>query len=94
MLHSRVSNYLHDISKRSLEFDSFVSFRVFKGLSARVSADFELINDQLNLPKRNATVEEILLRQRQLATAFDMGFGVGLSYTFGSMYNNIINTRL
>ena len=88
------STFLHDFTKRSLEFDSYVSLRVFKGLSARVSADFELINDQLNLPKRDATVEEILLRQRQLATAFDMGFGIGLSYTFGSMYNNIINTRL
>lgn len=88
------SHYLHDFSKRSLEFDSNVSFRVFKGLSARISADFELINDQLNLPRRDATVEEILLQQRQLATNFDMGFGVGLSYTFGSMYNNIINTRL
>ena len=88
------SNYMHDFSKRSLEFDSNISFRVFKGLSARISADFELINDQLNLPQREATVEEILLQQRQLATDFDLGFGVGLSYTFGSMYNNVINTRL
>ncbi|MEZ4829720.1 MAG: hypothetical protein R3C61_26060 [Bacteroidia bacterium] len=88
------SNYMHDFSKRSLQLDSFVTIRVFKGLSARVSTNFDLIQDQINLPRRDATLEEILLQQRQLATNFDMGFGVGLSYTFGSMYNNIINTRL
>ncbi|MEZ4776769.1 MAG: hypothetical protein R3D00_26575 [Bacteroidia bacterium] len=88
------SNYMHDFSKRSLQMDSYVTVRVFKGLSARVSTNFDLIQDQINLPRRDATLEEILLQQRQLATNFDVGFGVGLSYTFGSMYNNIINTRL
>ena len=88
------SSFMHDFSKRSLEMDGNVSFRVFRGLSVRVSAEFELINDQLSLPRRDATVEEILLRQRQLATNFDLGLGVGISYTFGSMFNNVVNTRL
>ncbi|MDX2248107.1 MAG: hypothetical protein SF052_15080 [Bacteroidia bacterium] len=88
------SNYMHDFSKRSLQLDSYVSVRVFKGLSARVSTNLDLVQDQINLPRRDATLEEILLQQRQLATNFNMGFGMGLSYTFGSMYNNIINTRL
>lgn len=88
------SHYLHDFSKNSLELDSNISFRIFKGLSARISADVEFINDQLGLPRRGATVEEVLLRQVQLATNFDAEFGIGLSYTFGSMFNNVINTRL
>ncbi|MDW3646861.1 MAG: hypothetical protein R8P61_07360 [Bacteroidia bacterium] len=88
------SSFMHDFSKRSLEMDGNISFRVFRGLSVRVSAEFELINDQLSLPRRDATVEEILLRQRQLATNFDLGLGLGISYTFGSMFNNVVNTRL
>jgi len=90
----QTSSFLHDFSKSSLQMDGNISFRVFKGLSARISADLEFINDQISLPGRGATLEEILLRQRQLATNFDMGLGIGLSYTFGSMYNNVINTRL
>ncbi|MEM6804163.1 MAG: hypothetical protein AAF696_22350 [Bacteroidota bacterium] len=85
---------MHDFSKRSLQIDNNISFRIFKGLSARISADFQLVNDQLSLPAGGVSLEEILLQQRQLATAYELGVGLGLSYTFGSMYNNVINTRL
>lgn len=86
--------FLHDFSKRSLELDSYVSIRLLKGLAARLSADMQIIHDQINLPRNDASLEDILLAQRQLATNFEMGIGVGLSYTFGSAYNNVVNTRL
>ena len=86
--------FLYDLSKNSLELDSFFDIRIFQGLALRVSADLELIRDQITLPKGNASLQDLLLRQRQIATDFEMRFGVGLSYTFGSAYNNIINTRL
>ncbi len=73
---------------------SYVSVRVFKGLAVRFSANLELVRDQLNLPVGDASIEDILLRQRQIATDFEMGIGIGLSYTFGSAFNNVVNTRL
>jgi hypothetical protein len=36
---------------------------------------------------------EVLLRLRELATEYSFDFGVGLSYTFGSIYNNVVNPR-
>ena len=39
-------------------------------------------------------MEDILTRQRQLATSFSYFTFVGLSYTFGSIYNTIVNPRL
>jgi hypothetical protein len=51
------------------------------------------IHDQLYLRAGEATDEEILLRRRQLATSYRYRFSAGVSYTFGSMFNNVVNTR-
>ncbi|MEM1096523.1 MAG: hypothetical protein AAGJ10_18135 [Bacteroidota bacterium] len=88
------STFFSDLGKSRLEFRSFISLRVVKGLSVRFSGGFELINDQLFLPKGDASLEEILLQRRQLATNFGLNSSIGLSYTFGSIYNNVVNTRL
>lgn len=88
------SHFLHDVSKNRLSFDSNVSVRVFKGLSVRFSSDLEVVRDQLSLPKGDASLEDILLQQRQLATTYEIAFSVGISYSFGSIYNNVVNTRL
>lgn len=88
------STFLHDFSKNRIDFYSYISVRIIKGLAVRVSTNLQLVRDQLNLPVGDASIEDILLRQRQIATDFEMGLGVGLSYTFGSAFNNIVNTRL
>jgi hypothetical protein len=88
------SNFFHDWEKNRLELDARVNLRIFNGLAVRFSGNFELINDQLSLPKGDFSLEDILLQQRQLDTDYDLFLSVGVSYTFGSIYNNVINTRL
>lgn len=90
----RGSNFLNDWSKNRMTFDSRLSVRVIKGFSVNLSGGFQLINDQISLPKGEASIEEILLGQRQLATNFQTNLRFGLSYTFGDLYNNVVNTRL
>ena len=87
------SCYLHDFSKNNLHLSTNLSLRLFKGLSFRVSGGFSLIHDQLSLPKGDATNEEIMLSQRELATQYSYWVNIGLTYTFGSIYNNIVNPR-
>ncbi|OFY47276.1 MAG: hypothetical protein A2X22_10660 [Bacteroidetes bacterium GWF2_49_14] len=87
------SNYLHDWSKNSIRLWAGLYFRVFKGLSLSISGDAAFIHDQLSLQKEGATPEEVLLRQKQMATNYDYSLKVGFSYTFGSIYNNIVNSR-
>ncbi|MGL1887645.1 MAG: hypothetical protein OCD76_14105 [Reichenbachiella sp.] len=87
----------HDIQRTErsrLEINNYANIRVFKGFSVRVNADIDLINDQIGLPKGEASLEDILLQQSALASNFDMSLGIGLNYTFGSIYNNVLNTRL
>ena len=87
------ANYLDDFSKRRLVLFTSLDVRVFKGLSINLFSSASLVRDQLHLVKGNLTDEDILLRQRQLATSYRYFARLGASYTFGSALNNVVNTR-
>jgi hypothetical protein len=88
------ANFFHDLSKNSIEFRSFLDIQLVEGLSLRLSLDAERIQDQLSLPAGDLSDEEVLLRRQERATNFEFGGSIGLSYTFGSIFNNVVNTRL
>lgn len=87
------SQYLHDLSRHSLQFDAEFEIRITKGLSVEIGGFLELIHDQINLPKGSADLEDVLLRRRQLETNYEAGLSFGFSYRFGSLLNNVVNTR-
>ena len=90
----RYSRYLHDNDSYSASFSGRTSLRISRGLSLELRGEATKVNDQLFLPRGTATDEEVLTRQRALATNFRLSGGVGLSFTFGSIYNTIVNPRL
>ena len=87
------SNYLHDFSKNRIELEGYVSIRIIKGLSLSIRGGIAGINDQLSLEKGELTEADILLNLKQRATSYSIDGGLGLSYTFGSIYNNVVNPR-
>jgi hypothetical protein len=87
------SNYLYDFSKNHLQIFGNGSFRLFKGLSFDFFSFVSLIHDQLSIQKGGATPQEVLLRRRQLATSYSYQGFVGLRYTFGSKFANVVNPR-
>jgi hypothetical protein len=87
------SNYLHDWSKNNISLNGMLSLRIAKGLSLNFAGGAALIHDQLGLVKGGATQQEVLLRLRELETQFEYFTSFGLSYTFGSIYNNVVNPR-
>ena len=86
-------NYFHDFSKHMISSDLFARIRVFKGLSVTLNLEAARINDQLSLRKGELSEAERLLRLKEQATGYQFETGIGLSYTFGSIYNNIVNPR-
>lgn len=87
------SQYLHDLSRNRLEFEAEVSLRLLRGLSLEIEGQASRIRDQLSLPRRGATPEEVLLRVRELQSGHEVALTVGLSYSFGSIFNNVVNPR-
>jgi hypothetical protein len=87
------SSFLPGLDRHRLELESDVSIRLARGLSFTVESVLSRLRDQLSLPKRDATEEEVLLRLRQLQSGYEYEVQVGLTYTFGSIFNTIVNPR-
>ena len=87
------SHYFHDLSKNRLELRGFLSVRIFKGFSINLNGRYDRIHDQLSLPIGGASLDEILLQRKELATNYEYSIDIGFSYTFGSVYSNVVNPR-
>jgi len=87
------ANNIRDMSQYHVEIYGYSSFRIVRGLSIFVNGNASKVHDQLYLQRGEATDQEILVRQRQLATSYRYGVSMGLSYTFGSIFNNVVNSR-
>jgi len=87
------SFYLHDLRKNNFEWVNIFTFRLFKGFSTNALFVVNLIHDQLYLEKGGLTVEEVLLHRKELETSYNYYISFGFSYSFGSMFQNIVNPR-
>ena len=87
------SYFLNDMEKNRIGIFGDVEYRIVRGLSLSVFASFTRVRDQTFLPRRDATDEEVLLRRRALETDFNFVMSLSFTYTFGSIFNNIVNPR-
>jgi len=87
------SHYFQSLQQNNVAFYSSISLRIYQGLSLNISGDISFIHDQLSLPRSNRTIDQVLLRRSELETQYSYFAMIGLGYTFGSRYNNIVNPR-
>ena len=88
-----VANYLQDFSKYHVIVSGDLEFRITRGLSIDTNGSISQVRDQLYIPARDLTDEEVLLRRRALETNYRWSFSFGITYQFGSIYNNVVNPR-
>lgn len=86
-------HYFHDFSKSRLTLESDFSVRLSKNFSVFFELRSEVVHDQLYLPLGDASLEDILLKRRKLATTYEISGQLGFRFTFGSIFNNIVNER-
>ena len=87
------SQYFNDASFYRLTFFNILSIQVVKGLNFYAFGGGSKIHDQLSLVKGDISLDEALLRRKEIATGYDYFVSVGLSFTFGSIYTNVVNPR-
>lgn len=91
---ARASQYLHDPDLTNLSTGVELELRLVRGLSLELDGEIARVRDQLYLSGAGLTRDDVLLQQRALATNYEYFTRVGLSYTFGSIYNTVVNPRL
>jgi hypothetical protein len=87
------SNYFHDLALNRFEINPSMNIRIVRGFSVSLSGRYRIINDQISLPGAAQGDECFALGNCQRPTAYDYNVSFGLSYTFGSIYNNVVNPR-
>ena len=85
--------YLNDPAKRSTELNANMNVRLFRGFSVRFGGEYSWIHDQVYLRKGNPDQADVLLRRTALLTSYQYNLFFGISYTFGSIFNNVVNPR-
>ena len=87
------SHFFHDLSKNRITFSSNLSVRLTKALSVYWRLRAEMVHDQLYLPLGDASLEDLLLRRRKLATDYEFSGSMGFRFTIGSVFSNVVNER-
>ena len=87
------SAYLHDRTQNNVSLRGNLSFRITRGLDLNVGASYSRVRDQLFLSGEDLSDEERLLELQTQQTDFQKSLTFGLSYQFGSIFNNVVNNR-
>ena len=85
--------YLNDLKKNMTSLDANVSIRILKGLSLNLNGAVSFIHNQIQLAKEDVSAEDMFLRLAELETSYRYEGSIGITYTFGSIYNNVVNPR-
>lgn len=85
--------FLHDLDKWNVSLSTDIEVRIVRGLSLDIRGDLALIEDQLFISAEGLTLEEILQGRFERPTDYSYELRVGLSFEFGSIYNNVVNNR-
>lgn len=88
-----LSQHLNKLDRHRISTFAHADVRLFKGFSFNFFGGYDRIRDQIALRKGGATPEEVLLRRQQLATGHSYNLGFGISYSFGSIFNTVVNPR-
>jgi hypothetical protein len=87
------SHYLHDPQRNHVTLSGFFDLRLGRGFSLNFRGSASRVRDQIYIAGAAQSERDILTQRQQLQTNFRYNTNVGIGYTFGSIYNTIVNQR-
>jgi hypothetical protein len=87
------SQYLHDLQRNHVTLSGFVDLRLGRGFSLNFRGSASRVRDQIYIAANAQSERDILTQRQQLQTNFRYNVNVGMGYTFGSIYNTVVNQR-
>lgn len=88
------ASFLDDFAAHRIDLFSSIEIRLFRGVSFDVRGSVARVKNQIYIPREDISDEDILLERRQLGTDFEYSIDFGLSFTFGAVFNNVVNPRM
>jgi hypothetical protein len=88
------SHFLDDAREHRIDLFTNFEVRLYRGLSLDIRGSVARVKDQIYVAREDIPDEEVFLRRRELGTDFEYSVEVGLSFTFGSVFNNVVNPRI
>lgn len=85
--------FLEYTDEYSFQLNGRVNYRILRGLGISLESNYEVIRNQRFLSGAGLSPEEILTSRRALGTDSRFSLELGLSFNFGSIFNNIVNAR-
>ncbi len=86
--------FMDKMEQNRLDIRAYLNLRIVEGLSIEIQGGASIVNNQIYLPKSEADQSTVLLGGRQLPTSFFYNTYIGINYTFGSIFNSVVNPRL
>ncbi|MDO1502008.1 hypothetical protein Q2T40_17880 [Winogradskyella maritima] len=90
---ARFDQFLHDTELYSVGFSLGANIRIFKGFNFDIFGRYNITRNQIAISGGGVSLEELLLQQQQLQSGYNYFVSMGFSYSFGSIYNTVVNPR-
>lgn len=88
------SHFLDDLQQHRVDVFSNLEVRLFRGFNLDVRGSFSRVKDQIYLPIADVDEIDRLTGQVELGTDYEYSVQLGFSFTFGSVFNNVVNPRI
>jgi hypothetical protein len=87
------TQFLNHPDQFRFDISGQMDFHLAQGLFLNLVGKFSYIKNQRSISNVGLTPEEIILQHKEILSNYSYGVQIGITYTFGAIYNSIVNPR-
>jgi hypothetical protein len=87
------TQYLNHPDQFRFDVSGQMDFRLAQGLFLNLVGKYAYIQNQRSISNTGLSPEEIILQHNEMLTNYSYAVQIGITYTFGAIFNSIVNPR-